>query len=245
MRLSDFRVLSFDCYGTLIDWESGIWAALQPLLAKLADAPTCGPSRETALAAFARHESAQQGETPGLLYAELIARVHRRLATEWGVAPDAASERAFGASVGDWPAFPDSAQALAYLERFYRLVILSNVDRASFARSNARLGVAFAAIYTAEEIGSYKPDPRNFRHMLDRLAEAGHPRHEILHVAQSLFHDHVPANRCGLNSAWIDRREGREGWGATPPPEAAVRYDFRFAGLAELVAAHRAERSGG
>ncbi len=239
MLLGDFAVVSFDCYGTLIDWESGIWAALQPLRAKTGGAP----SRDAALAAFARHESAQEAETPGLIYSELLARVHRRLAAEWGVAPGAASDRAFGSSVGDWPAFPDSAEALAYLQRFYRLVILSNVDRASFARSNARLGVAFAAIYTAEDIGSYKPDPRNFRYMLDRLAEAGHRPDEILHVAQSLYHDHLPANRCGLNSAWIDRRQGSQGWGATPPPDAGVHYDFRFASLAELVAAHRAERA--
>ena len=241
MRLRDFQVLSFDCYGTLIDWESGIWAALQPLLAKVGEAPL----RETALAAFARYESAQQAATPGLLYAELLARVHRRLAAEWGIAPDEAAERAFGASVGEWPAFADSALALAYLQRFYRLVILSNVDRASFALSNARLGVAFAAIYTAEDIGSYKPDMRNFRYMIDRLAEAGHRPGHILHVAQSLFHDHVPANRCGLHSAWIDRRQGSAGWGATPPPEEPAHYDFRFASLVELSAAHRAEQSGG
>ncbi len=244
MQLGDFTILSFDCYGTLIDWESGISAALQPLRAKAASALP----RDAALAAFARHESAQQAETPGLIYSELLARVHRRLAAEWGVAPDAASDRAFGASVGDWPAFPDSAASLAYLQRFYRLVILSNVDRASFLGSNARLGVAFAAIYTAEDIGSYKPDPRNFRYMLDRLAASGHRPGEILHVAQSLFHDHVPANRCGLSSAWIDRRQGSPGgadsWGATPPPDGEFRYDFRFAGMAELAAAHRAERRG-
>ena len=241
MRLSDFQVLSFDCYGTLIDWERGIWAALRPLLAKVGGAP----SRETVLAAFARHESAQQAETPGLLYAELLARVYRRLAAEWGAQPDEAAGRAFGASIGEWPAFADSAPALAYLQRFYRLVILSNVDRASFALSNARLGVVFAAIYTAEDIGSYKPDIRNFRYMLDRLAEAGHRPDQILHVAQSLFHDHVPANRCGLHSAWIDRRQGSAGWGATPSPEAGVHYDFRFASLAEMAAAHRAEQGGG
>lgn len=238
MRLSDFMVLSFDCYGTLIDWESGIRGALQPLLAKAGG----GVDREAALAAFARHESAQEAETPRLRYSELLARVHARLAEEWQVAADETADRAFGTSVGDWPAFADAAPALAYLQRFYKLVILSNVDRASFARSNLRLGVAFAAIYTAEDIGSYKPDLRNFRHMLDRLAEAGHRPEEVLHVAQSLFHDHVPANRCGLHSAWIDRRRGAAGWGATPPPEVACHYDFRFVGLAELVAAHRAGR---
>lgn len=238
MRLGDFTVLSFDCYGTLVDWESGIWAALQPLLAVSA----ISLARDEALAAFARHESAQEAETPGLLYAELLARVHRRLAAEWGIQSDEAGGRAFGASVGDWPAFPDSAEALAYLQRFYKLVILSNIDRASFARSNARLGVGFFAVYTAEEIGSYKPDPRNFRYMLDRLAAAGRAPGDILHVAQSLYHDHVPANQCGLHSAWIDRRQGSAGWGATPPPAGEVHYDFRFGSLAELVAAHRAER---
>ena len=240
MRLGDFTVLSFDCYGTLIDWESGIWTALQPLLGKTGG----GLARDDALAAFARHESAQEAATPGLLYSELLARVHRRLAAEWGAAATAEEDRAFGGSVGDWPAFADTPAALAYLRRFYKLVILSNVDRASFARSNPRLGVTFTAIYTAEEIGSYKPDPRNFRYMLDRLATAGHGHGDILHVAQSLYHDHVPANRCGLRSAWIDRRHGKAG-GATPPVAADIHYDFRFASLAELAAAHQAEQRQG
>ena len=237
MRLGDFKVLSFDCYGTLIDWESGIWTALQPLLGKTSAAP----ARDYALAAFARHESAQEAETPSLLYSELLARVHHRLAAEWGVATTAAEDRAFGWSVGDWPAFPDTPAALVYLERFYKLVILSNVDRASFARSGPRLGVEFAAIYTAEEIGSYKPDPRNFRFLLDRLTALSHQPGDILHVAQSLYHDHAPANRCGLRSAWIDRRQGQTG-GATPPAAADVRYDFRFTSLAELADAHQAEQ---
>jgi 2-haloacid dehalogenase len=236
MRLGDFTVLSFDCYGTLIDWESGIWTALQPLLGKSGG----GLARDEALAAFARHESAQEAETPSLLYSELLARVHRRLGAEWGVPATAEEDRAFGGSVGDWPAFPDTPAALAYLKGFYKLVILSNVDRASFACSNPRLGVDLAAVYTAEEIGSYKPDPRNFRYMLDRLAALGHQPGDILHVAQSLYHDHAPANRCGLRSAWIDRRQGKTG-GATPPA-AAAHYDFRFASLAELAAAHQAEQ---
>jgi 2-haloacid dehalogenase len=237
MRLSDFSILTFDCYGTLIDWESGIWQALQPLVARCPTAPT----RDAALAAFGAAESAQERETPGLLYSALLALVHRRLAAAWGVATDDAEAAAFGGSVGDWPAFPDSAASLAYLKRFYRLVILSNVDRAGFAGSNPRLGVAFDAVYTAEDIGSYKPDPRNFRYLLDRLAEQHHRPGDILHVAQSLYHDHAPANRAGLSSAWIDRRHGAGG-GATPPTDAAVRYDFRFTSLAELAEAHRAEQ---
>jgi len=235
MRLSDFSVLSFDCYGTLIDWESGIWEALRPLIARCPEPP----AQEQALAAFGAAESAQERKTPGLLYRELLAQVHRRLAGEWGAAIDDGEAAAFGASVGDWPAFPDSPAALDYLARFYKLVILSNVDRASFAHSNRKLGVAFFAIYTAEDIGSYKPDPRNFRYLLDRLAGEGYRARDILHVAQSLYHDHAPANRAGLASAWIDRRRGAAG-GATPPADASVHYDFRFTSLAELADAHRA-----
>ena len=237
MRLADFKVLSFDCYGTLIDWETGIWTALAPLAAN----SRAAPARDPALAAFARHETALEAEQPGAVYSDLLAEVHRRLAAEWGVVADEDEHGAFGASVGDWPAFPDSPPALRYLKQFYKLVILSNVDRASFAASNRRLGVAFDAVFTAEDIGSYKPDPRNFRHMLDSLAPMGHRSGDILHVAQSLFHDHRPANALGLASAWIDRRGDAAGWGATPPPAAAVRYDFRFASLEALAEAHRRE----
>jgi len=236
MRLTDCTTLTFDCYGTLIDWESGIVAALQPLLARLGTAP----SRDAALAAFARHETRLEAAHPTMRYRELLARVHDALAHEWGAAPDAAGSRRFGASVGDWPAFADTAASLAYLRRHYRLVILSNVDRDSFRASSVRLGVDFDAVFTAEDIGTYKPDPRNFAWLVEHLATMGVAKSQILHTAQSLFHDHAPANAAGLASAWIDRRHAASGWGATAAPPAGVRYDFRFASLAELVAAHQA-----
>ncbi len=240
MRLSDFSVLTFDCYGTLIDWESGIGEALAPWLAQAGvDLP-----RDRVLEAFAELESAQQAATPGMRYPELLAEVHRGLAARFGIGPDDAAAAAFGASVGDWPAFPDSAAALAYLKQHYQLAILSNVDRASFARSSARLGVAFDAVYTAEDIGSYKPDPRNFDYLLRHLAERGIARGQILHTAESLYHDHVPAKRIGLATCWIHRRAGKEGHGATRVPDGEVRPDFRFESLAALAEAHRAERGG-
>jgi len=237
MKLADFKVLTFDCYGTLIDWESGITAALQPLLAR-ARAALAG---NVVLEAFAHHESAQEAETPAMIYSNLLATVHRRLAEEWGVQPDEAEDMRFGASVPDWPAFSDSPSALAYLKRHYRLVILSNVDRASFAGSNRRLGVEFDAIFTAQDIGSYKPDPANFSYMLARLAKQGIAPAQILHTAQSLFHDHAPAKQAGLATAWIDRRHERSGWGATMPPPTDTTYDFRFESLAAMVAAHQVE----
>jgi len=240
MRFEDFKVLSFDCYGTLIDWESGLYAALAPLLAKTAKRF----DRGQALQAFAEIESRQQAETPAMLYSHLLAVVYGALAQQWGADVSEDECRRFGASIPDWPAFPDSAEALSYLKRHHKLVILSNVDRKSFAASNKRLGVEFDAIYTAEDIGSYKPDPCNFAYMLSRLKEQGYDRSDILHVAQSLFHDHGPANAAGLTSVWIDRRGDGAGWGATMPPQGTPRYALRFPSMADLVAAHRREMAG-
>lgn len=234
MRLTDFSVLTFDCYGTLIDWESGIHAALQPLLRRVA---TPLP-RDAALETFARHESNQETQTPDMKYSDLLAEVHRRLAREWGVSVPDQAHRAFGASVPDWPAFTDSASSLQYLKKFYKLVILSNVDRDSFTYSNKRLSVEFDAVYTAQDIGSYKPDLGNFRYMLDHLAADGTAPDAVLHTAQSLFHDHKPAKTMGLASAWIDRRHEEGGWGATAPQEGAT-FDFRFTSMAEMVRAHQ------
>jgi 2-haloacid dehalogenase len=231
MNLSSFKVLSFDCYGTLIDWESGIVTALQPLIRRA----KVSLGDETILTRFAAHESAQQAATPDLRYAELLSMVHARLAKDWGVSDDVAEDRRFGASIGDWPAFPDTVAALRALQERYRLVILSNVDHDSFRSSNDRLGIAFDGIHTAQDIGSYKPDPRNFSWLVDRLAEQGFEKSDILHVAQSLYHDHAPANAIGLASAWIDRRRDAAGWGATMPPPADVRYDYRFESLAALA----------
>jgi 2-haloacid dehalogenase len=236
MKLTDFKALTFDCYGTLIDWETGLWNALQPLIS----AGQLNIEREQALNLFSRLETEQEVETPSLRYSALLAVIHARMAKKWGVHAHADLHDRFGASVPDWPAFPDSAEALAYLKRHYKLVILSNVDRLSFAASNKKLGVTFDAIYTAEDIGSYKPDPRNFAYLIEHLeADLGIGKSQILHTAQSLHHDHVPAERAGLAHAWIDRRFGKQGGGATLTPEKLPKLDFHFKSLAELAQAHR------
>ncbi len=232
-RLSDFKVLTFDCYGTLIDWETGIIAALAPLTSRLS--PRL--DRDRILAAHARHESSQQRWTPARPYSALLATVYKRLAEEWGLDVSVAEAEAYGASVGDWPAFADSAPALARLGQTCRLVILSNVDNRSFEGSRARLGAAFDAIYTAEDIGSYKPDDRNFAYMIERLGERGIAPGDILHVAESLFHDHAPAGRRGLATCWIHRRHAQNGFGATIAPGAMPKVDFRFNSMAEFVEA--------
>ncbi|SAK82810.1 haloacid dehalogenase [Caballeronia temeraria] len=235
MKLTDFDTLTFDCYGTLIDWETGIFQALRPLLDRVKPALT----RDQVLEAHARHESSQQRYTPGKRYQDVLAIVYKRLAEEWDVSFTQEECIAYGRSIRDWPAFADSADALRYLKQHYKLVILSNVDNESFAYSNARLQVEFDAIYTAEDVGSYKPSPRNFEYMLEKLSERGVRKERILHTAESLFHDHKPANDFGLASCWIYRRHAQSGFGATMDPGVQPNIDFRFNSMAELVTAHR------
>ena len=237
MNLTDFDTLTFDCYGTLIDWESGMVEGLRSLTGRLETSLT----RDQILQAHARHESAQQAWTPARPYRDLLAIVYKRLAEEWGIEVSWADCEAYGDSVKDWPAFPDSAEALAYLKSHYRLVILSNVDNRSFAHSQRKLGVAFDAVYTAEDIGSYKPAARNFEYMLENLGGLGVDKGRILHTAESLFHDHRPANAAGLKSCLIYRRHAQSGFGATMDPGVMPHVDFRFDSMADLVAAHRAE----
>ncbi|WMS42835.1 haloacid dehalogenase type II [Acuticoccus sp. MNP-M23] len=237
MTLTDFDALSFDCYGTLIDWESGMVAGLAPLTRQVENL-----SRNAILEAHAQAESSQQAQTPGMRYSDLLAVVYKRLAERWGVSATHAECLTYGASVKDWPAFPDSADALAYLKQHYKLIILSNVDNASFAGSNERLGVTFDAIYSAEDVGAYKPSDRNFEYMLDRLPQIGVERPRLLHVAESMFHDHVPAKRHGLTNCWIYRRHDDEGFGATMNPGEMPAVDMRFNSMAELADAHRAAR---
>jgi 2-haloacid dehalogenase len=224
-----YRALSFDCYGTLIDWELGLRQALQPWTAarRVEDDP------DELLRRFGGHARAIEGDSPGLLYPHVLAEALRRLGSELGVevGDDEATE--FGDSIGWWPAFPDSASALRRLSERFKLIILSNVDRASFARSNRRLGVTFDLVLTAEEIGSYKPDLANFERLLADVGSIGVERHELLHVAQSLFHDHAPAQRIGLPSVWIDRYGKPPGTGATPRSDVTV--DWRYTSLAEMA----------
>jgi 2-haloalkanoic acid dehalogenase type II len=229
MRLSDFKVLTFDCYGTLIDWESGMVEGLRPLTSR-ARKPL---SRDDILEAHARHESSQQKYTPSMTYSTLLAVVYKRLAEEWGLGANWDECQAYGNSIKDWPAFADSVDALAYLKKF---------DNASFAHSNRRLKVEFDAVYTAQDIGSYKPSSRNFEYMLDKLLGLGVAKGDILHTAESLFHDHAPANKHGLYSCWIYRRHDKQGFGATVNPGAIPKHEFRFNSMADLVAAHRGEQ---
>jgi 2-haloacid dehalogenase len=205
-----FDVLTFDCYGTLIDWESGIVAATR---FQLGDA-VASQADEDLLSAFAAVE--HEAEVPYKSYREVLALSLRGMGERLGFDVSDAQATGFGASVGQWPAFPDSSDALRRLQQRFRLAVITNCDDDLFAQSERRLGVSFDYVVTAQQAGSYKPDQANFLLAFERI---GAPRERILHVAQSLFHDHVPAKALGMTSVWIDRRGGRGG-GASIDVEA-------------------------
>ena len=169
------------------------------------------------------------------LYPDVLATAFRRTGEELGRPVSDEWAQRLGGSVPDWPAFPDSADALARLRKRYQLIILSNVHRDGFTGSNRHLRGDFAAIITAEDVGAYKPAENHFRALDATLPELGVERSELLHVAQSLFHDHVPARREQLPSVWINRRHDRPGWGATPEPTGEWSYDLELPSMAAFA----------
>jgi 2-haloacid dehalogenase len=205
-----FEVLTFDCYGTLIDWEAGILAALHSSSIEW-------PAGDAELLErFAAHESAaEQGEYR--TYRQVLAETVRGMAGDYGLSIPEDEVRRFAASVGAWPPFPDSTSAITRLAEWFKLGVITNCDNDLFAASNERLGVRFDWVITAEMARSYKPSLKNFEHAFATIPV---PRERLLHVAQSFYHDHVPAKKLGMATVWIDRRQDRPGSGATPPAEA-------------------------
>jgi 2-haloacid dehalogenase len=225
------RVLTFDCYGTLIDWETGILASLQPILTHhgvTADV-------EHLLTLYSELERAAEQEGPYRSYRQVLMTVLHGLGERLGFRAAATEQAQFAASVGAWPPFTDTPAALVALKRSFKMAIVSNVDDDLFARTHPQLGIVFDWVITAQQVRSYKPSLNNFHQALARI---GVPKEQVLHVAQSLFHDHVPAKQLGLDTVWVNRRHNKTGAGATPP--AHVQPDLEvpnLATLAQLVAA--------
>jgi 2-haloacid dehalogenase len=212
LPFADFDVLTFDCYGTLIDWETGIWEALQPILAQ----HRIDITTDEALALYGALESeAERGSYHA--YRMVLRMVLEGLGARLGFVPTATELQRFSASVTDWPAFPDSAPALQALHTKYKLAVISNIDDDLFTASAQRLQVQFDWIITAQQAQSYKPALHNFHVAFARI---GLPRQKMLHVAQSLYHDIAPAKTLGLSTVWINRRHAQPGFGATPPAQA-------------------------
>ncbi|KAF2126259.1 HAD-like protein [Dothidotthia symphoricarpi CBS 119687] len=207
-KLTDFKLLSFDVYGTLIDWERGMLAALEPMLEK-SGSPNI--DQKHILEVLHPIEAAEETKNPGLKYSEILTAVHPKLCEKLGLQkPTAEESKRFGDSVAEWPAFEDSVEALRRLSKVYKLVVLSNVDNSSFQKNRVHpkglQGFEFDAIYTAEDIGSYKPNLKNFEYMLKKVEQDfGVKKNEVLQTAQSQYHDHHPSKQIGIKSCWIFR----------------------------------------
>lgn len=231
LRLADFDAVTFDVYGTLIDWEPSIIA----FLGRWAGRHGISAAEQDLLMAFDRARADIQKERPALLYPEVLRRCFDRIAAGFGVAAEEAERAAFAAAPHAWPAYPDSQAGLVALRARAKVGALSNIDNASLQSSCARLDFRFDILVTAERVGAYKPDWPHFDTAIADLEALGIPRRRILHVGQSLRADITPANRLGLKSAWVNR-PGRA-LGLSGEGAAEARPDLTVSSLAELVAA--------
>jgi 2-haloacid dehalogenase len=226
MLVSDqFNAISFDCYGTLIDWETGILSALMPLLT----AHGVEIDDESLLANYAGIESELEHEEY-IGYRIVLTNVVMRMGTLYGFVPKPEEQGVLADSLPSWPSFPDTTEALRALKKKYRLAVISNTDDDLFAETARHLGVEFDHLITAAQVRAYKPSPKIFAEAYKRI---GLPPNRILHVAQSLYHDIVPARSLGQSTVWINRRHGKSGFGATP--EATVKPDLELPDLQSLV----------
>jgi len=212
VNFDSFEVMTFDCYGTLIDWETGIWRALEVIF----ENHRTDMAAEKALELYGELESeAERGRYQK--YRNVLRIVLKGLCSRVGILPTEAELKDFPESVKDWPAFPDSVLSLQALKKKYKLAIISNIDDDLFTFSAQRLSVQFDWIITAQQAKSYKPSLNNFHLAMERI---GLPQDKVLHVAQSLYHDIVPAKTLGLSTVWVNRRHNKKGWGATPAAKA-------------------------
>jgi 2-haloacid dehalogenase/putative hydrolase of the HAD superfamily len=228
-----YKVLTFDCYGTLIDWETGIEAVVRPWLAAGSPVPP-----DLVITCFALHQAKHQQTRPTLLYPEVLRRTWRDIEGTFGWDADGEHAEAFAASVPAWPPFADTIESLRYLSGFYKLAILSNVDNASLGGTIQRFGFPVDLTVTAEDVASYKPGRPHFERAIERLAAMRIAKGEILHVAQSKHHDIAPGRAFDLTTVWVNRRHDRKGSGATLATDAEP--DLTVNSLAELVALHKA-----
>jgi 2-haloalkanoic acid dehalogenase type II len=237
MRLTDFDALTFDMIGTLIDFEAGVLDWVRPRI--LRDHPEI--SDTAILECYARAQSAVRAAEPKLLFSQRFPKIWAAIAKEYGVAVEPSDGAGFAASARDWPAFPDSAEALAYLKtQFRHLVVVTNGDRVAARRMATTLGAPFSAIITEEDMGVSKPNPKAFEYFIDYLAKLGIAKARILHVAQSQYHDIGAARAIGLKTAWIYRRHGKTGYGGTQVPPAFTKPDWLAISLADLVRQYQA-----
>ena len=238
MKLGDFDTLTFDVVGTLIDFETGILDWFRPALRKHG----VSKADEEILTAFATVEDEFQRKTPEKTFTEMLPLIYRGMVSGWGMEPRDEEAGGFGDSIRSWPPFPDTVEALEELGTRYRLVAVTNADSWALEHMSANLGDPFQERVTCDEVGVNKPSPRVFEYVLDKLAPAGVEKKDILHTAQSQYHDIAPATALGFATMWIERRHGKGGFGATPRPEQIATPTFHAASMADFVRRIREEQ---
>lgn len=225
INFNQFKVLSFDCYGTLINWETGILSALKTILSN----HNIHRSDNRILELFAQYESTQESGDY-LKYRDVLKNVLDDFGKTFNFTPTESEATALAESIQTWEPFPDTVKALKALKTRYKLTIISNIDDELFAYSAKKLEVEFDWLITAEQVKSYKPSMQNFEIAIQRM---GINPDKLLHVAQSIYHDIVPANTMGITAVWVNRRKGQEGFGATAP--ASGHPDLEVPDLQSLV----------
>ncbi|HKV77899.1 MAG TPA: haloacid dehalogenase type II [Candidatus Sulfotelmatobacter sp.] len=226
LDLGRFEILTFDCYGTLINWEAGILPALHRILSahsKHID--------DAALLKLYGDFELHAEQPPFQRYREVLGSVVRQLGTELGFTPTAEEVRSLADSLPTWKPWPDSVTALRQLKTRFRLAILSNVDDDLFEGTRPQLEVVFDEIITAQQAQAYKPSLDLFNLALRRIKA---PAHRVLHIGQSIYHDVIPAQALGLATVWVNRPSARPGVGAVRSAEA--KPDMTVASLKELTA---------
>jgi len=227
MGFESIRLITFDCYGTLIDWENGMLAALRPLFLrdgrKVPDAQL--------LEVYGDIE-AEIEAGPYLQYRQVLAETAKQMGRHLGIAISEDEGAGFAASLTRWQPFSDTIVALQSMARRFRLGIISNVDDDLFAETRKKLApVEFDFVVTAQQVQSYKPSFRNFEEAVRR---SGLNKGQILHAGQSLYHDVAPANTLGIRNVWVNRSSIRPGSGAAKPGTSKPNYEVHS--LAELAA---------
>src|SRR6266481_6355226 len=226
MDFSAFTTITFDCYGTLIDWEAGLLPALRSVLS--AHQQTLP---DEALLELYGESEAQAESGAYQSYRNVLESVVQQLGERCGFRPTPAELRSLHESVPAWPSFPDTAAALQKLQQRYRLAVISNIDDDLFAETRKHLGVEFAGVITAQQARSYKPSVNNFRLALQAL---GVEPSQLLHAGQSVYHDVIPAQSLGISAVWVNRRSARPGLGAVRA--ASGQPDLEVPDVAALAA---------
>jgi putative hydrolase of the HAD superfamily len=231
MHLRDYKILTFDVVGTLIDFEAGIVNCIRPIAEKAGRQI----EDEAILLGYGKAEAIEHERTPGLPFTKMLAPAYRSLADALGLPTGAAEVDALHASIPQWPAFPDSVDALKRLRKHFRLVAMTNSDNWALGHFAGTLKQPFDDTVTAEDVGTCKPDPQFFAYARGRESVHGYQLRDYLHVAQSQYHDIGVARRLGYDVCWIERRKGKQGFGGTPAPDQVTRPDYHFSSLVELA----------